>query len=352
MKIIYKKNFIHLNNFYFFLLSFFICIIFYLIEGLIKIDRFYHPDSLHYLNFNNLEVFNIYSENILNLRGLGYYIISILLKNNYFSLIIINFIFYSFTNLLIYQFVFKKYIFNLVDKKLYCLFFLLFLDPYRIHLACHVLKETFLIFIMVLMIISNVKLIKILMCLFLEIFRAGSIVYILIFFRSSYLKILFFLTLIFILILTLSLLIDLYYFEKVKLFLAKIYNILENYHYRDMSGRDYDHISPFRDYNFVQGFLLKNITWPLMFLSGTFVFFVSSKLFQFLGTIIILNHILVYFITKKTFINLGLLLVLITISAYTTSYTAMFRYSYLALYFSVILFFLNFEIKGLNKNMK
>jgi hypothetical protein len=119
-----------------------------------------------------------------------------------------------------------------------------------------------------------------------------------------------------------------------------------------MSNRDYDHISTFRDYNFIQGFLLKNITWPLMFLSGTFVFFVSSKLFQFLGTIIILNHILVYFITKKTFINLGLLLALITVSAYTTSYTAMFRYSYLALYFSVILFFLNFEIKSLNKNMK
>jgi hypothetical protein len=202
------------------------------------------------------------------------------------------------------------------------------------------------------MIISNVKLIKILMCLFLEIFRAGSVAYILVFFRSSYLKIIFFLTLIFILILTLSLFIDFYFFEKVKLFFTKIYNILENYHYRDMSGRDYDHISAFRDYNFIQGFLLKNITWPLMFLSGTFVFFVSSKLFQFLGAIIIFNHILVYFITKKTFINLGLLSALITISAYTTSYTAMFRYSYLALYFSVIIFFLNFEIKVLNKSMK
>jgi hypothetical protein len=89
-----------------------------------------------------------------------------------------------------------------------------------------------------------------------------------------------------------------------------------------------------------------------MFLSGTFIFFVSSKLFQFLGIIIIINHILIYFIAKKTFVNLGLLLAVITISAYTSSYTAMFRYSYLALYFSMILFFLNFNIKSLNKNMK
>jgi hypothetical protein len=351
MKILLKKNFFYLNNFSFFLLSFLICIIFYLIEDLIKIDRFYHPDSFHYLHFNDLEVFNINYKNILNFRGLGYYIISILFKHNYLGLIIINFIFYSLTNVLIYQFIFKKYIFAVEEKKLYFLFFLLFLDPYRIHLACHVLKETFLIFIMVLIIISNIKLIKILMIFALEIFRASSIVYILIFFRPSYLKKLFFFTIIFILIIALSLVIDSYFFEKVKLLVTKIYNLLQHYHYRDMSNRDYDHINTFKDNYFIHGFLLKNITWPLMFLSGTFIFFVSSKLFQFLGIIIIVNHILVYFITKKTFINLGLLLAVITISAYTTSYTAMFRYSYLALYFSIILFFFNFEIKSSNKEI-
>lgn len=118
--------------------------------------------------------------------------LSILFKNNYFGLIILNFILYSLTNLLIYRFIFKRYILNIEGKKIYYLFFLLFLDPYRIHLACHVLKETFLIFIMVLMITSNIKLIKILMVVALEIFRAGSVVYVFIFLRSSYLKIIFF----------------------------------------------------------------------------------------------------------------------------------------------------------------
>ena len=205
---------------------------------------------------------------------------------------------------------------------------------------------------MVLMITSNIKLMKILMVIALEIFRAGSVVYVFIFLRSSYLKIIFFLVLILTIIITLSSFFNQYFFEEIKTFFLKIYNNLVIYHYRDMSNRDYDHISTFRDYNFIQGFLLKNITWPLMFLSGTFIFFVSSKLFQFLAIIIIINHILVYLITKKTFINLGLLFVVITVSMYTTSYTAMFRYSYLALYFSMIFFFLNFEIKSLNKNMK
>jgi hypothetical protein len=159
----YKKDFFYQNNFFFFLLSFLICVIFYLLEGLIKIDRFYHPDSYHYLHFNDLGHFSI---NLKNILGNGYYITSFLLKYNYFGLIIVNFILYSLTNLLIYKFIFKRYIFNLKDKKLYCLFFLLFLDPYRIHLACHVLKETFLIFIMVLIITSNIKLVKILMIFF------------------------------------------------------------------------------------------------------------------------------------------------------------------------------------------
>jgi hypothetical protein len=341
----YKKDFFYQNNFFFFLLSFLICVIFYLLEGLIKIDRFYHPDSYHYLHFNDLGHFSI---NLKNILGNGYYITSFLLKYNYFGLIIVNFILYSLTNLLIYKFIFKRYIFNLKDKKLYCLFFLLFLDPYRIHLACHVLKETFLIFIMVLIITSNIKLVKILMIFFLEIFRAGSIVYMFIFFKSSYLKIIFYLTLISGIITTISFFIEPYFFEKVKFFFEKLLSNLEVYHYRDMANRDYDHISTFKDYNFIQGFLLKNITWPLMFLSGTFIFFVSSKLFQFLGIIIIINHILVYYISKKTFINLGLLLLVLTISMYTSSYTSMFRYSYLALYISIVFFFLNFKIKNLN----
>jgi hypothetical protein len=352
MKNFYKKDLFYLNNIFFFLISFLICIIFYLLEGLIKIDRFYHPDSLHYLHFTDISVFNIDFKNILNLRSAGYYILSILFKNNYFGLIILNFVLYSLTNLLIYRFIFKRYILNLEGKKLHCLFFLLFLDPYRIHLACHVLKETFLIFIMVLMITSNTKLIKILMVVALEIVRAGSVVYFFIFLRSSYLKIIFFLVLFLAIIISISLFFNPYFFDGTKFLFLKIFNNLEVYHYRDMSNRDYDHISTFRDYNFIQGFLLKNITWPLMFLSGTFIFFVSSKLFQFLGIIIIINHILIYFIAKKTFVNLGLLLAVITISAYTSSYTAMFRYSYLALYFSMILFFLNFNIKSLNKNMK
>ncbi len=348
----YKKDLLNFNDISFFFLSFFSCIIFYFLEGLIKIDRFYHPDSTYYIGLTDISVSNIDLKNILHLRSNGYPKVLILLNNNYFGLIILNFILFSLTNLLIYRFIFKRYILNLTYKKLYYLFFLLFLDPYRIHLACHVLKETFLIFIMVLMITSNQKLIKILAVAALEIFRANSVVYIFIFLRSSFLKIIFFLVLILTILITLSFFFNPYFFDEVKFFFLKIFNILEVYHYRDMPRRDFDHVSTFRDYNFIQGFLLKNITWPLLFLSGTYIFFVSSKKFIFLGIIIIVNHILVYFISKKTFINLGLFFAVIAISFYSTSYTAMFRYSYIALYSSMILFFLNFEIKSLNKNMK
>ena len=39
-----------LNSYQIFILSFLICLGFYSMEWLIGIDRFYHPDSLHYLS--------------------------------------------------------------------------------------------------------------------------------------------------------------------------------------------------------------------------------------------------------------------------------------------------------------
>ena len=124
-------------------------------------------------------------------------------------------------------------------------------------------------------------------------------------------------------------------------------HILEQIRYfdtREMPLRSYDKVNQFKSYDFPISFLLKNITWPIMLVSGFFMFFVSSFLFKFLGIIIFFNNILIYMITKKTFINIGLIIILLMISVFSSSYTAMFRYSYIALYSSIIYFFLNFNL--------
>ena len=129
-------------------------------------------------------------------------------------------------------------------------------------------------------------------------------------------------------------------------------NILKEYDNKEMPIRSYDHVNQFKNYEFPLGFILKNITWPIMQVSGLFIFFVSSILFKFLGAIIIINNFLIYMLTKNTHISLGLLIILLSISVYTTNYTAMFRYSYVAIYMSIIYFFFQIDEKSFQEIKK
>ena len=351
-----KNNFYKFNSFQIFILSMLICLLFYSFEGLAGVDRFYHPDSTHYLSkYENYSLKN-YIKDPLKIFNLTYYHITNLFDDNYYLLIFLNFILYSLSNVFIYQKIFKKYFDVLSNLKLIFLFYLLFLDPYRLHLASHILKETFIIFFMILIILSNVKIIKILSVLILECFRPNSWIYVLIFLTYSKIK-KFFKFSLFYLILILIILLCMFMYLKdqtisdfFKNEYQKIINLLKTYDNKEMPIRSFDHVTQFKDFSFPFGFILKNITWTPLLLSGFFMFFVSSILFKFLGIIIVLNNLLVYIITKKTFISLGLIIILLLISVNTSSYTAMFRYSYIALYSSIIIFFWKLDVKNYKKN--
>ena len=340
-----------LKSYHIFIFSILICAIFYGIEGLIGIDRFYHPDSSHYLTKYMDYSLKSYLNNPKIILNNGYYHLTNLLNDNYYFLIVFNFILYSFTNILIYQKVFKKYFNKLSNIKLFLLLYILFLDPFRLHLASHILKETFLIFLMTLIIVSNLKIIKIIYIYFLDIFRPNSWIYILIYLTFSnmkkiidlkYIRIIFLLLIISFLILVVFNKPNLVIFfdQQINFYVNK----MEHFYYKQMPLRSYDNISQFKEFGFPIGFILKNISWPLMLISGTFIFFVSSLIFKILGIIIFINNLIIYIISKKTFISFGLIIILILISIYTSSYTSMFRYSYIAIYSSIIYFFLNLNL--------
>lgn len=356
-----KVKLYEFNSFQIFFLSFIICLSFYVAEGILGIDRFYHPDSAHYLGTHNDSSHQLksYINNPLIILKSSYYNITDIFNDNYYLLIFINFILYSLTNVFIFQKVFKRYFYSLNSVKLIILFYLLFLDPYRLHLASHILKETFLIFFIVMIILSNIKIIKILSIIFMESFRPNSWIYLFIFFTYSNIKKFFNLKLMFMILvlmlvtLLIIILTDQNLYEIIQTQFNNIISTMKKYHYNIMPLRAYDHVIQFKDYGFPLGFILKNVTWPIMLVSGLFMFFVSSLLFKFLGAIILLNNIFVYIVTKKTFISVGLLIILVMISVYTSSYTAMFRYSYVAIYGSVIYFFLNFNSNiNTSKNYK
>jgi hypothetical protein len=137
-----------------------------------------------------------------------------------------------------------------------------------------------------------------------------------------------------------------FFYDFIQSEIENIIVIMQNFDNRQMPLRPYDNVIQFKEFDFPIGFILKNITWPLILFSGFFIFFVSSIFFKILGIIIIINNLLVYIIAKKTFISLGLIIILLMISAYTSSFTAMYRYSYIALYTSLIYFFLKLDLNN------
>lgn len=356
-----KKNIYHKFNYiHVFIISLTACCIFYFLEGLIGIERFYHPDSKHYLSKHHFVV--PFIEGIKKnpaeyTLSFGYYYLVKLLNYNYFYIIVTNFIFFSLCNVLIFEKIFKKLISNYNFTKLSLLGLILFFDPFRLHLACHVLKETILIQVFIVLMLSNSKIIKLFFLVLLEFIRKNSLFYLMIFitfsnlkkiinfnkkfklkfsrsYKIEYLKYSIFFLSIFFIFISYDFILDKF---------SYLIKTLHGWHFTEMPVRDYDNISNFQNYNFALGFILKNFSWPFMFLTGTFSLFTSSFLFQVLGFIILSYHLIVYYITKKTFISFGLVLFVILISMYTTSYTPMFRYSYLGFYFSLIYFFYGLE---------
>lgn len=354
-----KNIYYSLNKKKVFFISFLICLIFYFLEFLIGIDKFYHPDSLHYLGAENHSYLklNLNSNSIFDFANSGYYYFIKLLNFNYVNGIILNFVLYSLSNVIIFEKVFKNFIVRKDNFDLILLAYLLFLDPYRLHLTCHILKETFIIFIFLLFFVDKLKYLKFLFIILLEFFRKNSFIYLLIFIRFFHLKkffyfckknfknkkLLFFFT---------TTIIFICCFLVINYDLAILFEridwLLNYYHYREMPKRDYDLMNNFQDKEaylstkyFYLVFFSKIFLWISMLLSGFFIFFTQSFLFQVLGLIIILNHLVVFKITKKTYIDFGLILLLLAIATYSSSYTSFYRYCYLGLYFSMINFFYN-----------
>jgi hypothetical protein len=134
------------NKISIFIISILICSLFLGLERIIGIKWNYHPDAETYILEGPVVALVLIENGFLGLFNNFYYIISFLCSANINYLIFLNILFYSLTNVLIFI-IFKrsdkKYLLNLP-------FWILVLVPYRIHLAVHVLKDTIIIFSLVL----------------------------------------------------------------------------------------------------------------------------------------------------------------------------------------------------------
>ena len=351
------KNLLEVNSFKIFIGSIIICIFFFYFERLIGIEQFYHPDSLYYLkNHNNYSNFVNHPEKIL---FTGYHFLARILNYNYLYLIILNFIIFGLTNILVFNLLLKNNLLNFNKLQVLIYSSILFFDPYRLHLTGHVLKETILIFLIISFLCFKNLFIKTIF-FFLSLFIKKNIIfYYFIFYADNLIKkffkikkkIIYVYILILLIFLIFLFFYEFNYFDKEHFSIfnyffaskANFFETLEIWHYRDMTGREYDNIPNFQNVSFPLGLIYKIIAWPVLIFSGIFLFLTNSFLFKILGFMMIYLNVGIYYLTKKTYMSYGLLVLLILISIYSTTFTSYFRYSYVAIYCAIVFFFSNFS---------
>jgi hypothetical protein len=225
------------------------------LERIIGIKWNYHPDAETYILEGPVVALVLIENGYLGLFNNFYYIISFLCSANINCLIFLNIIFYSLTNVLIFI-IFKrsdkKYLLNLP-------FWILVLVPYRIHLAVHVLKDTIIIFSLVL-ILSRTFFSK-LSYIFILLMRVFSVFYFIVLIPRKY----------YIQLLLISLLLFLFYNDILIEFLAEKNDT-------NMTFRDFDKVPTFNELGLF-GVFIRALVWPIFVMTGFYLFVSPSVAF-------------------------------------------------------------------------
>ena len=230
-------------------------------------------------------------------------------------------------------------------KNLLFLTLVLFL-PYKTHLYSNILKDGIILFLLIFFFI-NKKIYSLIISIFIGLsIRWGFILYFLLFMNKKIFskKIFKAITIITIAVCILVFFNFIYTDGDIIESLLKFVKERTN---SAMGGRDYDMVPNFN--HIAYGGLIRGIIWPILFLSGFFVFYTESYLFYVLAFEVLLIQILIYLFYRKFILNFNLFIVIFIIGIYTSTFTSFFRYAYLAFYISTLISFLSFKIPNLTK---
>jgi hypothetical protein len=280
--------------------SFVLAYIFLIIERYFGFDWNYHPDSITYITRNNFDI-NFYLNNPLFLINNSYYFLVYLANFNISILIFINIVCFSFTNVLIFNYLYNSN-YTFLNK---LLLLLILFNPYKIHLSVHILKDTLLIFFLVLAYIYGKKFL--ILPYFLSI---RSFFYLLVFVEKK-----------------------LYIYFIIFLFFTLISfdNLFSNWVYglsnHSFHFREYDTIPNFSNLG-NYGFWIRAFIWPFFYLTGLFIFFSSSPLFLFLFFGQVVNLIFTYSVLRLSIFDLRIYFILFFFAIIISGFTTYFRYCF------------------------
>lgn len=246
-----------------FLLSIVFSTITLLMERLFEIGVFFHPDSRTYLVETPLYWETIKQDPLFVFNN-GYFVLTYFVSQKASVLIMINMIAFAVTNI----FLLNKFndhklqVAGVTKSTLFYssfLFFLVIYNPYRLHLSVHVLKDSLILLFLVLLFVAP-KRSKIIWFAQLLLLRIFSLSYLILFLKGRMLYwFLFFLAIIII------------------VFGDNVSNFFLEWNDKDLNFREGVRVPSFQGLGMI-GVVIRMIVWPILMLTGFFIFLTPSLL--------------------------------------------------------------------------
>lgn len=305
-----SRNPINVEPLIILLLNAFVVFLFFYVQSVYGMG----PGEVHIDEKTYLELGKNYAESGIGLCSVGqqYYCLVTYLKGDVDLIIIINLIIYFVTSLILIN---KLLPFSKENFFHFLLFLILIFDPYRIHLALHVLKETIIIFSLLLF-FCNSKFLRLIGFIIGISFRIAMPIY---FFLDVKLN----LRLIF---LSFVIFLMAFFLLKDTIYGDVIYFMISGSQ-KDMVFQGYDKIPTFNEYGF-GGDILRAIVWPVIVIFGVFII-ISPSFYFFPIFFSLLIYNLYSFICLKKFPFLKGFFISASILAFVVpGFTTYFRYIY------------------------
>lgn len=293
-----------------FIFSIILAFLFLQLERFFGIQWNYHPDAETYIYESQSVVIELLENGYLSLFNNFYYVVAFILKSNINFLILLNIISFSFTNVIFYSDLTKYYNFKRKPKNnnFWFSLLILFLVPYRIHLAVHVLKDTLIILFLSLFISGGIK--KHIGFLFILLIRVFSFFYFIVLINKKYYKYIIFVVIIIFII-----------------FSNQIVDYLVDKNDQEMTFREFDKVPTFSDLG-ITGTFIRAIIWPILVFSGIFIFISPSfsLLPVAIGSFIMQFWCFKYL--KKIGFTLGIYFSSAVIALFVNGFTSYIRYTF------------------------
>ena len=287
-----------------FLLSFLASAVLLGLERAVGLGWDFHPDSVTYATTSET-VYESIVENWFGLFNNGYYVVAYFLGESIAAITLMNMLVFALTNGFIYKLIREKSNYPVTEA----LMLLLLLNQYRVHLSTTLLKETLIIFLLIL-IVSSTNSARVLPIVGMFILRIAS---------PLYLTVLMSKRLLFYGFLAVCL-ITVFYWD------AALGRIIE-FNVQEMRLRDFDTIPTFQEYG-LWGAFLRGIVWSLLAVSGLFALVSPAPAYVPLAVGSIMTLIFLKKATGSFKIPLQLLVVTSLFGVMVTGFTAYIRYIY------------------------